>query len=111
ACRQKDAQHARVVIAKVNLLAVGKLNLEKMAEVAANLLNVAVAGEIDSPTVAPAFEHERAEQEGILLQVHQIGRDVGQLVALDSFVQRLMLLLGLHQQSQNLDVAGCVENG
>src|SRR5271167_4270040 len=78
---------------------------------AADFLQFAGAGEIDSPVLAPSFFDQNLEQRRIFLQADQIGGYLSQLYSLLALVERLAFFFVMEEQGENADVAGGVEDG
>jgi len=108
---EKEAEDARVVVAEIDLLAVGKFDGEEMAEVGAEIFEGLVAGEEDAPTLGPGLVDESVEQCGFGRDADEVGSEVGELSALGAFVERLMFFFGFENDFEDARFAGGVEKG
>jgi hypothetical protein len=106
---EKEAEDAGVVVAEVDLLAVGKFDGEEMAEVGAEILEGLVGGEEDAPAFRPGLVDESVEQCGFRRDANEVGSEVGELRALCTFVKRLMLFFGFENDFEDARLAGGVE--
>src|SRR5579859_157914 len=75
--RQEETKDARVVVAKVDLLAIGQFDVEKMAEVRAEVLEREVAGNEDAPALGPGLLGEGFDEGGFLGNANQVRREMG----------------------------------
>jgi hypothetical protein len=83
---EKETQDAGIVIAEVDLLAVGEFDGEEVAEVGAEIFERRITSEEDPPAFGPRSVNERVEKSGFLRDAHKIGREVRQLGTLSAFV-------------------------
>jgi len=63
---EEEAEDAWVVIAEIDLRAVGEFDGEEMAEVGAEFLEGHVAGDVDAPAFGPGLLGESVEEDGFL---------------------------------------------
>jgi len=89
---QEKAEDPGVVVAEVNLGAVGKFDVEEMTEVGAEIFERRIAGEEDSPAFGPSLLDERFEESRFLRDADEVWREVRELRALRAFVERLIFL-------------------
>jgi hypothetical protein len=108
---EKEAEDARVVVAEVDLLAVGEFDGEEMTEVGAEIFEGLVGGEEDAPTFGPGLVDESVEQCRFGRDANEIGSEVGKLRALRAFVERLIFLFGFEDDFEDAGFAGGVEKG
>jgi len=106
---EKEAQDAGIVIAEIDLLAVGQFDGEEMPEVRAEIFEGRVGSEEDAPAFGPRLVNERVEKSRFLRDAHEIGREVRQLSALRSFVERLIFLFGFEDDFEDARFAGGIE--
>lgn len=69
---EEEAEDARVVVAEVDLGAVGEFDGEEMAEMGAEIFEGRVGGEEDAPAFGPGLLDERVEECGFLRDAHEI---------------------------------------
>lgn len=106
---EKEAQDAGIVIAEVDLLAVGQFDGEEMPEVRAEIFEGRVGSEEDTPAFGPRLVNERVEKSRFLRDAHEIGREMGQLSALRAFVERLIFFFGFEDDFEDAGLAGGIE--
>ena len=109
--REEEAKDARVVVTKVDLLAVGEFDGEEMSEVGAEIFEGLVAGDEDAPAFGPSLLDERVEESRFLRDADEIGSEVGELSALRARVKRLMFFFGFEDDFQDAGLAGGIEKG
>jgi len=108
---EEKAEDARVVVAEVDLLAVGKFDGEEMAEVCAEIFERLVGGEEDAPAFGPGLVDESVEQCRFGRDANEVGGEVRELSALRAFVERLVLFFGLENDFEDAGFARGVEKG
>ena len=108
---EKEAEDARIVVAEIDLLAVGKFDGEEMAEVGAEIFEGLVGSEEDAPAFRPGLVDESVDECGFGRDADEVGSEVGELSALRAFVERLMLLFGFENDFEDAGFAGGVEKG
>lgn len=91
---EEKAEDAGIIVAEIDLGAVGEFDGEEVAEVGAEIFEGRVGGEKDAPAFGPGLMNERVEKRGFLRDANQIRREVCELRALCAFVERLIFLLG-----------------
>lgn len=91
---EEETEDAGVVVAEIDLGAVGKFDVEEVAEVGAQILEGRVASQEDTPAFGPGLFDERVEQSGFLRDADEVRREVRELRTLRSFVERLIFFLG-----------------
>ncbi len=108
---EKEAEDTGIVVAEVDLLAVGKFDGEEMAEVGAEIFEGLVGGEEDAPAFGPGLVDESVEQCGFGRDADEIRSEVGELSALRAFVERLMFLFGFEDDFEDAGFAGGIKKG
>jgi hypothetical protein len=108
---KKEAEDARVVVAEVDLRAVGEFDGEEMAEVGAQIFERRVAGEEDAPAFGPGLLDEGVEETRFLRDADKIRGKVSELGALCAFVERLIFFFRFENNFQDAGFAGGVEQG
>ena len=106
---EKEAEDAGIVVAEVDLFAVGKFDGEEMAEVGAEIFERLVAGEEDAPAFGPGLVDESIEESRFGWDADEVGSEVGELRALRAFVERLMFFFGFEDDFEDAGFAGGVE--
>jgi hypothetical protein len=74
---EEEAEDAGIVVAKVDLLAVGEFDSEEMAEVSAEILERRVGRDEDAPAFRPGLFDKRIEEKRLLGNAHEVGSEVG----------------------------------
>jgi hypothetical protein len=108
---EEKAEDARVVVAEVDLLAVGEFDGEEMAEVGAEIFEGLVGGEEDAPAFGPGLVDESIEQRGFGRDADEVGSEVRELRTLRAFVERLVLFFGFENDFEDAGLARGVEKG
>lgn len=108
---EKKAEDAGIVVAEVDLLAVGEFDGEEMAEVGAEIFEGLVGGEEDSPAFGPGLVDESVEKCRLGRDANEVRSEVGELSALRAFVERLMFFFGFENDFEDAGFAGGVEKG
>jgi hypothetical protein len=108
---EEKAEDARVVVAEVDLLAVGEFDVEEMAEVSAEALERLVAGEEDAPALGPTLRDERFDERRLFRDSDQIRSEVSKLGALCTFEEGLEFFFGFVDDFENARLTGSIEQG
>jgi len=74
---QEEAKNARVVVAEINLLAVGKFDGEEMAEVGTEFFERHVAGDENAPAFRPGLVDKRIDKSRFLRDADEVGSEMG----------------------------------
>jgi hypothetical protein len=106
---EEEAENARVIVAEVDVLAVGEFDGEEMAEVGAEIFEGLVGGEEDAPAFGPGLVDESVEERGFGRDADEVGSEVRELRALRAFVERLVLFFGFENDFEDAGFAGGVE--
>lgn len=86
---KKQSKNARVVVAEVDLLSVGELDVEKVAEMCAKFFQREIASNEDTPALGPGLLGEGFDEDGFLRNADQVRREMSQLLSLRALVERL----------------------
>lgn len=106
---EEETKDAGVVVSKIDLGAVGKFDVEEVAEVGAQILEGRVTSQEDTPAFGPGLFDERVEQSGFLRDADEVRREVRELRTLRSFVERLIFLLGFVDYFEDARLARGIE--